>query len=195
MDKSRVEAEVRRLAESLGPLPEPEAQPVFIVVSGLPGTGKSYLSRKLAERLSYPVLESDTLRKQLFRKPTYSIAESGILFRDIHLLIEDLLKKGISIILDATNLTERYRERLYKIAEKHDARLIIVRTKATLELVRERLKNRVEKRQNGESSDADWEVYKKLGATAEKIRRNHYTVDTSRDITPAVVKIVKEARR
>lgn len=195
MDKSRVEADVRRLAASLGTLPAPEAPPVFIVVSGLPGTGKSYLSRRLAERLSYPVLESDALRKQLFRQPTYSAIESGILFRDIHILIEDLLKKGVSLILDATNLTERYRERLYNIAEKHDARLIIARTSAPPEVVRKRLRNRMAKRQNGDRSDADWEVYKKLSATAEKIRRKHYAVDTSEDITPAIEKIVTEARR
>ena len=195
MDNSRVEADARRLEKSLGQLPTPEAQPVFIVVSGLPGTGKSYLSRKLAERLSYPILESDSLRKQLFPAPTYSARESGILFRAIHRLIEELLDKGISLILDATNLTERYRERLYKIAEQRGARLIIARTKAPPEIVRERLENRVEKGRNGEKSDADWEVYQKLAATEEKIRRQHFVVDTSKDITPAMEKILKEARR
>jgi predicted kinase len=197
MDNPRVVADARRgkLAGSLGQLPPPEAQPAFIVVSGLPGTGKSYLSRRLAERLSYPVLESDALRKQLFPAPTYSALESAYVFRAIHRLIEELLVKGIPVILDATNLTERYRERLYKIAEKHNARLILIRVKATPEAVRKRLKNRMEKRQNGDSSDADWEVYRKLSATAEKINRKHIMVDTSKDITHAVDKIVREAKR
>jgi predicted kinase len=195
MDNPRVEANVRRLVESLGQLPEPEIPTVFIVVSGLPGTGKSYLSRQLAECLSYPILESDALRKQLFPTPTYSAIESSILFRTIHCLIEDLLDKSISLILDATNLTERYRERLYNIAEKRKARLIITRTKAPPEVVRKRLKNRAEKTRNGEKSDADWKVYLKLNATVEKIRRQHLTVDTSKDITPAVEKILREARR
>ena len=195
MDNPRVEADVRRLTASLGRLPAPEVSPVLIVISGLPGTGKSYLSQRLAERLGYPILESDALRKHLFRKPTYSAIESSILFRAIHCLIEDLLAKGISIILDATNLTEKYRERLHNIAEKGKARLIIVHTKAPPEVVRERLKNRVEKGRNGEKSDADWEVYLKLSATAEKIRRKHYTIDTSKDIMPAVEKIVREAKR
>ena len=30
---------------------------------------------------------------------------------------------------------------------------------------------------------------------AEKIRRKHYTIDTSKDIMPAVEKIVREAKR
>jgi predicted kinase len=195
MVNPRVEADVRRLVESLGRLRGPEVPPVFIVVSGLPGTGKSYLSRQLAERLSYPVLESDALRKQLFPAPTYSAIESGILFRAIHRLIEDLLGKGTSLILDATNLTESYRERLYNIADKHKARLIIARTEAPLEVVRERLKNRGEMTRNGEKSDADWKVYLKLSATAEKILRRHFKVETTKDITPAVEKIVREARK
>ncbi len=194
MDNSGVEADVRRLVASLGELPGPEAKPAFIVISGLPGTGKTYLSRRLAERLPYPVLESDALRKQLFPTPTYSVIESGLLFRAIHKLIENLLGKGIPVILDATNLTERYRERLYNIAEKRNARLILVGVKAPPEIVRERLKNRVIKN-NGDKSDADWEVYQKLSATAEKIRRRHYAVDTSQDITPAVEKIVREVNR
>jgi predicted kinase len=195
MVNPRVEADVRRLVASLGRLPEPELPPVFIVVSGLPGTGKSYLSRRLAERLSYPVLESDALRKQLFPAPTYSAVESGILFRAIHRLIEELLDKEISLILDATNLTERYRERLYNIADRYKARLIIARTEAPPEVVRERLKDRAEKSRNGEKSDADWKVYLKLSATAEKIRRRHLKVDTTKDITPIAEKIVKEARK
>jgi predicted kinase len=195
MVNPRVEADFRRLVKSLGPLPEPEIPPVFIVVSGLPGTGKSFLSRRLAEHLSYPILESDALRKQLFPTPTYSAIESGIVFRAIHRLIEELLGKGISIILDATNLTEKYRERLYNVATKNRARLIIARTEAPPEVVRERLKNRAEKARNGEKSDADWKVYLKLSATAEKIRRRHYRVDTTRDIEPIVEKIVREAKK
>jgi predicted kinase len=193
MDNSRVDADARRLVESLGPLPAPEAPPVFIMVSGLPGTGKSYLSRRLAERLSYPVLESDALRKQLFPAPTYSAMESGILFRAIHKLMEKMLGKGIPVIMDATNLTERYRRVLYNIAEKHNARLILVRTRAPLAIVRERLRSRTGEKRDGDKSDADWEVYRKLSTTAETIRRQHFVVDTSKDITPAVDKIVREA--
>lgn len=195
MEGSQVIADVRRLAGELGQLPAPEAQPALIVVSGLPGTGKSYFCRRLTERLPYPVLESDALRKQLFPMPQYTAAESAYLFRTIHQLIEELLGKGIPVILDATNLSERHRERLYNIAEKRNARLILVRMKAPPEVVQQRFKNRMEKRHNGDNSDADWEVYQKLSATAEKIRRNHFAVDTSKDITPALEKIIKEANR
>ena len=107
MEESPILSDVKRLTESLGKLPESVTKPVFIAMSGLPGTGKSYFARELARKIPLVILESDALRKVLFPSPTYSAAESARLFRASHLLIERLLRKGISLILDATNLVER----------------------------------------------------------------------------------------
>jgi hypothetical protein len=195
MEGSQVIADARRLAGSFSPLPQAEAQPAIIVVSGLPGTGKSYYCRRLAERLPFLILESDALRKQLFPVPTYSASESAHLFRTIYYLIEELIKKGIPVILDATNLSERHRERIYNIAERLSARLILVRVEAPPELVQKRLKSRMEKSKKEDNSDADWTVYQKMQTTVQKVNRNHFTVDTSRDITPSLDKIVREINR
>jgi len=193
MENTQLISDVQRLAESLGELPEPEAEPTFIVVSGLPGTGKTYFCNKLAERLPFVILESDVLRKALFPSPSYSLKESSHLFRVIHLLIERLLKKGISLILDATNLSEQHREYLYCIADRLDVKLILVRVEAPSQVVYERLKTRLEN--SGGKSDADWAIYRRMRPSVQKIHRNHYAVDTSRDITPVLDKIVREVRR
>lgn len=195
MEDSQVISDARIITRDLGPLPEPEAQPSFIVVSGLPGTGKSYFCSKLAGRLPFLVLESDALRKSLFPSPTYTALESSHLFRTIHYLIEGLLRKGIPIILDATNLSERYRERLYNIAERLKVRLILVRVEAPADIVRERLKARSKRKGTEDKSDADWLVYQKMRPTVQKIHRKHYAVDTSRDIAPVLDKIVREVNR
>ncbi len=181
---------MERLADSLGRFPETRAKPALIVVTGLPGTGKSYFCGKLAERLPIVVLESDALRKVLFSPPSYSPEESSHLFQAIHLLIERLLKKGVPLILDATNLSERHREYLYSIADRLGVKLVLVRVEAPAEVVQSRLESR---RRNSESkSDADWDVYQRMKASSEEIRRKHYVVDTSRDIIPVLNKIVKE---
>ena len=135
------------------------------------------------------------MRKILFSSPSYSSQESSRLFRACHHLIEKLLKKGIPLILDATNLSERYRERLYNIADRLDVKLILVRVEAPPQVVYERLKPRREGGNSGGKSDADWAVYQRMKPTVQKICRNHYAVDTSRDITPVLDKIVREVRR
>jgi predicted kinase len=195
VEDSQLFSDVKRLTESLGELPEPVVKPTFIAVSGLPGTGKTYFCTKLVERLPFVILESDALRKTLFSPPSYSPEESARLFRALHFLIERLLKKGIPLILDATNLSERYRERLYNIADHLEAKLILVRVEAPPEVVYERLKSRVGRTNPGNKSDADWEVYQRMRSTVQKIRRNHYAVDTSRDITPVLDKIIREVGR
>ena len=193
MEDDQSVSDVRLMIESLGEMPEPVVKPAFIVVSGLPGTGKSYFCNKLAERLPLMILESDVLRKVLFSPPSYSLAESSRLFRALHRLIEKLLDRGIPLILDATNLSERYRERLYSIADRLDARLILVRVEAPPEIVQKRLEDRQGK--GVSTSDADWEVYQRMKPSVQKILRNHYAVDTSRDITPVLGKIEREVRR
>ncbi len=195
MEDNQLISDVRRLTDGFVELPEPVVKPTFIAVSGLPGTGKSYFCSKLVERLPLVILESDALRKALFSSPSYSSQESSRLFRALHLLIERLLKKGISLILDATNLSERYRERLYNIADRLDVRLILVRVEAPPQVVYERLKTRLEGAKPGSKSDADWVVYQRMKPSVQKISRNHYAVDTSKDITPVLDKIVREARR
>jgi predicted kinase len=192
---SQLVSDLQRLTDGLGELPEPVVKPAFVAVSGLPGTGKSYFCTKLAERLPFVILESDALRKALFSPPSYSPEESARLFRTLHLLIERLLKKGIPVILDATNLSERDRERLYNIADRLDARLILVRVEAPPELVYQRLKARSNGGNSGNNSDADWEVYRKMKPSVEKISRKHYAVDSSRDIAPVLAKVVREASR
>ena len=195
MEDNQLVSDVKRLAENLGQLPDPMARPPLIVVSGLPGTGKSYFCDKLAHKLGFVVLESDVLRKLLFSSPSYGSLESQRLFQASHRLIEELLKKGIPLVFDATNLSERHREYLYSIADRLGAKLVLVRVEAPPEVVHQRLQARVENANSGGSSDADWSVYQRMKSSVQQIQRRHYVVDTSRDITPVLEKIVKEAMR
>ena len=144
MEQIQDVSDVERLAGSLGPLPEPAARPALVVMSGLPGTGKTYFCDRLSKRLPLVILESDSLRKVLFSSPTYSAEESFHLFQTIHRLIEQLLRKMVSLILDATNLSERHREYLYSIANRLDVKLVLARIKAPPEIVQARLKRRLE---------------------------------------------------
>lgn len=187
--------DVGLLKEALPPLPEPVANPALIVVSGLPGTGKSHFCRRLAERLDLVILESDSLRRRLFHVPSHAREESARLFHACHALVEELLRRGMSVALDATNLEEHNRERLYHIADQAGARLVIVRMEAPPEVVRQRLDRRSQRQDRQDQSDADWGVYARMKPTVEKIGRNHFAVDSSRDIDPVVDKIVRLVNR
>lgn len=195
MEQSRLNQDLAKLKESLVSLPEAVANPGFVVISGLPGTGKTFFSRKLAEKQPFCILESDGLRKTLFPCPDYSVTENARLFAACHSLIEWLLKNGVPVIFDATNLTEHNREHLYRINERTGARLVLVRVEAPPEVAYRRLQARKNGAIPENKSDADWEVYRHMKPIAEKIQRNHFAVDTSRDITPVINKIIRTINR
>jgi predicted kinase len=183
--------DVEKLRRSLNGLPQPRVGAPLIVVSGLPGTGKSFLCRKLAEKSPFLILPSDALRKVLFQTPQYNEQENKRLFSACHVLIEELLTNGIPVIFDATNLLEHHREYLYRAAERAGAKLILVWVEAPPEVVRQRLLARERTVVPQSDSQAGWEIYNKMKPRREKISRNHLVVDTSQDITAAVDKIVR----
>lgn len=168
---------------------------VLVVVSGLPGTGKSYFSKCMASRVPLAIIETDLMRKILFPLPTYNHHESARLFRSCHELIEDLLSNGIPVIFDATNLVEGNRERLYNIAYKTGAKLILVRVEAPLAVITKRLQERESGYSTGDNSTAGQAIYRKMVSSVEPIRRNHFAVDTSRDIGPVIDKVAREISR
>ena len=191
MEESQLTQDLARLREGLGSLPEETANPAFVVVSGLPGTGKSFFCRELAEKSPFCILESDAMRKALFTSPDYGAAESSRLFAAIHGLIEELLEKGVPLLFDATNLSERNREHLYRIADRAGAKLVLVRVEAPSTVVYQRLQARNDGADPDDKSDADWEVYRRMKPRVDRIGRNHFVVDTSRDIVPVLDKIIR----
>ncbi len=135
-------------------------------------------------------LESDVLRRVLNPKPSHSKPESARLFSAIHLLCETLLREGHCVIVDATNLTEKHRQHFYDISDRTGVKLVIVQITAAPHVVKERLEKREKESVN--NSDADWQVYKRMEKSVDKIRRKHYSLDTSVDYSNIPDEIVEE---
>lgn len=190
-----LDSDVSLLRRSLGPLPDPVVRPAFVVVSGLPGSGKSTFSRQLQERIPLAVVESDALRQVLFPQPSHSAEESNRLFAAVHRLVEHLLQEGVPTLLDATNLQERHREHLYHIADRLRAKLVLVWVEAPEAMVQDRLRHRELTPVPADHSTAGVKVYERMSPSAQRISRPHFTVNTGRNVSPALDKIVREVRR
>ena len=168
--------------------------PVLLVLTGLPGTGKSYFSKRLQRRLPLLVLESDRLRKVLAPSPKYTAAESARLFSACHLLTEEFLEQGRQILFDATNLTEKFREPLRNIAARCSAPFLVVRCTAPADLVRRRLADRGAGAHPSDYSDAGWRIYSRMRPYEEAVKGRHLTLDTSLDILRAEDVVVNAVR-
>ncbi len=86
-------------------------------VTGLPGSGKSVISRALIRLLDEnsiraQVLSSDSLRKVLTPKPSYSLEERDIVYDTLGYIASLLVQNGVNVIVDATANLRRYRDQL-----------------------------------------------------------------------------------
>jgi len=168
------------------------SSPFLILLSGLPGTGKSTLVRRLSRRLGAVVVESDAVRLSLTPEPTFSVEESARVFDLCHARIADLLGKGVPAILGATSLKEEHRLVPIRIAEAAGATVLIIEVDAPRAVVRERLQRRAEE---GDLSLAGWPVYLRMRRGRDRIEGPHFTVDGSSDTGRAVAEIVDAVKR
>jgi adenylylsulfate kinase len=83
-------------------------------ITGLPGSGKSTVSRALLELLEKDgvhaqLLSSDALRKVLTPKPSYSLEERDSVYATLVYIAELLTQNGVNVVIDATGNLRRYR--------------------------------------------------------------------------------------
>jgi predicted kinase len=146
---------------------------------GLPGSGKSTFARRLGLQIDAVILQSDVLRRLLFGEPTHKPGESKVLFRAMHRAAYDLLSRGVSVIIDATSLSESDRIPVYELADAARVRLVIVSLMAPFNVIEERLGRRFTDRDSDDHSDAGIDVYHLMASRVEPISREAIYIDTS----------------
>ena len=87
--------------------------PEFVMLVGLPGSGKSYLADILFAK-KYSIHSSDEIRKELSGDINNQNINSQV-FQTLHRRIKDDLKNGISCVYDATNIN--YKKRMSFLQE------------------------------------------------------------------------------
>ena len=146
----------------LSELEEPDRRPALVLVSGLPGTGKSTLSRMLADTAHFEVLRSDVIRKQIFTTAAapvdstamYSAERTQQVYDECWSRARRRLLAGGRVIVDATFQQEANRQKFLQLAIDCGVRAILLECTAPADVVQRRLAAR-----HGDASDADWSIY------------------------------------
>ncbi|MFO8151978.1 AAA family ATPase [Thioalkalivibrio sp.] len=177
-DEQRAEcdAEVERYLKLASRLRLP-GQPGLILMHGISGSGKTWISTAILERLGAIRLRSDVERKRMIGlapddRPTpeqqeamYSPEGIDAVYRHLQGLAGRLLAGGHLVIVDATFMKREQRRPFQDLARDRDAGFAIVHCSADIETLRERLVER--RRSSGDASDADIEVMEQQRAAVE----------------------------
>jgi adenylylsulfate kinase len=171
-----------------------------IWVTGLPGSGKSVLTRRAAadlrsEGVPVTVLELDEIRKVLTPFPSYSDAERELVYRALVHLSTTLTDCGRPVIIDATAHRRVWRER----ARTAIARFAEVELRSSLEVCRQREEARVTDnahRHISAGAGRPGAAVPGVDVAYEHSRAPELVIDTSvEDIPDGAARIVALARR
>jgi predicted kinase len=180
-------------------------------MTGLSGTGKSTVAAALARALDAPVFASDVVRKELAGQagPTPVAWEQGLYAPDrvevtyerLWELAQGTLAADRAVILDATFLDGKRRERLAAVSRAVGAPLVLVETVCSEETALGRILARA--RRGDSRSDATVEVYRRQRAAALASPTSvptgavHVLVNTDTggpvDLDPALAALRREA--
>jgi aminoglycoside phosphotransferase family enzyme/predicted kinase len=187
----------------------PEDRPRLIITSGLMGTGKTTIANEIAKINGWAIVSSDAVRKELagipatrheyraFGEGVYSAEFTERTYKRMNEIAEEYLRKGKSIVVDASFAKKSEREKAYALAKAANAEFTCIELVCPEEEMKKRLTARMHEK--GAISDGRWEILPEQRASFEKVDElkdeEHFVVDTSTPKDESVKKVMDKMRR
>jgi len=149
----------------------------LILVSGISGSGKSYLAGGLAAMSGFSCLRSDQVRKELqgmkvsehrpddFESGLYSPEMTQNTYRELALQADKKLAAGEGVIIDASCLKAWQRQLFYDLGTNRQLPVYVVSCEAPWEVIEKWLEQRESEAEN--ISDADLKIARQQAKSRE----------------------------
>jgi predicted kinase len=135
---------------------------LYITV-GLPGSGKSTYAKEFIKGKEIEYLSSDELRA-VYGKSEEDQTVTPLVFGHIKRKVDDLLKDGKNVLVDATSVNRKERSDYIKTAKKYGAKVVAIVFKMDRQGLIDRNKKRGEQ---GGRVVPDWVIDKMLAKFEE----------------------------
>ena len=169
---------------------------LIIIMHGLSGSGKSWLSEQIIDRYQVIRLRSDVERKRLYnlsaQQPSHSCLDDGLYsqlsnektYQHLLQLTVEIVNADFSVIVDATFLQQQQRKLFLQRAEQFKIPFLIVHTQTAKETLVNRIKTRAKLADN--VSEADQTVleqqFQSLQPLNAEEQKYSITIDTNKPV-------------
>lgn len=162
----------------------------IILVSGLPGSGKSTVSESLAEKLKLPLFSVDPIESSIIKSGINKSFETGLA---AYLVAETLaweqLKCNNSVIIDAVNSVKEARNIWKSLSEQTNSKLIIIECTLEEKIHKERIESRV--RNMHGMSEISWEDVQKRRKEYLPWTEERLILNTAENFEISIEKVLK----
>lgn len=148
---------------------------MMIIISGLPGCGKSYLASRLAQKLGATYINSDLMRKEIDAQGRYAFEDKLNVYEEMASRAGEAVREGRRVIIDATFYRNEMRQLFFTLAKLLHTKVALIEIVADEQIVAARLSR---PRAEGE---ADIAVYRMLKGQYEELDREHLTIESKAD--------------
>jgi predicted kinase len=157
---------------------------MLILISGLPGTGKTTIAHAFTALSGATHLNSDVLRRELGLMGHYSATDKEQVYMLLNQRVRAALSRGETVVVDSTFFKESLRAPYRSLAIEYSMPIHWVEVQANEDTLRDRLQK------SRPDSEADFAVYEKIRDQYEPILDHKLIINTDRE-TPdaAAVKI------
>lgn len=171
-----------------------------LIACGLPASYKTETTEVIAELKGYTILRSDLIRLEVLKnedifdeKVASNMNKRTLVYDEMFRMAHDLGAKGVSMILDATFVTQALRRRAAEVAARYRMDLVIQQTQCPREVSLRRISQRT--KENYESNALTEQAYENnvkkfepvdlddLKGLHPDLRITHLLVDTTSDLT------------
>jgi len=150
---------------------------MLIILTGLPGTGKSTVAAALARELGADILSTDKIRAGVRGKPGFSRSEKGGVYGKMFARAKRALEAGRSVVLDGTFYLESLRKAGAEAGRRAGASVFVVEVTSPIPIVKRRMERRLRTAKG--IRPAGFEVHGFIRKSFEPVRGRRSTVDTA----------------
>jgi hypothetical protein len=159
---------------------------ILVLVGGLPGTGKTYFSKRFATAIGARYISTDLTRKEMFSQRSYGSEEKKQVYEAMLTQMQAALQNKQHMVVDATFYRKELRKRFIDAAKSLKVEPVFIFTTASDETIKERLSR------PREDSEADYEVFLKIRSIFESPEEAHLLLHTDQQPIEESIAIAQE---